>query len=806
MAVFFFLGVLTLIAAIIIYLAIVLRGLPSPDQIGNQQISQSTKIYDRTGQVLLYEIHGEQKRTIVSFDEIPTIVKQATLAAEDASFYQEPAFDWKGIVRALFVDIKQGQITQGGSTISQQLVKNVFLSDERTFDRKLKELALAVELETHYTKDQILAFYLNEIPYGSNAYGIEAASQTFFGKSVKDITLAEAATLASLPKGSYYSPWGDHVSDLLARKDSVLDHMLELGFISKADHDAAKQQVLKFAPPSLGLIKAPHFSLAVKDYLTSRYGDTLVENGGLKVITTLDWGLQQIAEKAVEEGSANNQQTYGAKNAAMAVQDPQTGQILALVGSRDYFDVQNGGNFDVVTQGLRQPGSALKPFVYMTAFQKGYSPKTVVDDVSIEFDSRNADDPTKSYRPADFDNQVRGPVHLENALAQSLNIPAVQVLYLAGFDDVLNNLHSFGITTLNERWRYGLSLTLGGGEIKLIDLLNAYSTLSQEGVRHDQSMVLSVTDSDGNTLEQYHDNSSRVADPQNPRLVTQILSDPQLREPIFGNTLPLTVFPDHEVALKTGTTEDHRDAWAFGYTPSLTVGVWAGNNDNTPMIRQGSSILAAIPIWSAFLKAALPLYPPDTFTRPDPISLPNKPMLNGEAVSTPTLNGVSYPQFHSILYYVNPSDPLGPAPQDPTSDPQFKNWESAVLDWGKSNIPNFSSYNQPIPPGAVSAGSASGTAPIASPSSSTTITNITPGNGSFVSSPFTINADIASPRGLERLELYFNGGLINAFAINGTSYHYQYNAQLGLAPQNQFEIRVTDLNGNQSSASFIVYH
>ena len=793
-----------------VYIVILMQTLPSPEQFNVRRSNQSTKIYDKNGEVVLYEIHGEEKRTIVPFEEIPDIVKKTTLAAENADFYNQPAFDWRAILRALYTNLTQGRVTQGGSTITQQLAKNVFLSSEKTITRKVKELVLALELESKYSKDQILYFYLNQIPYGSNAYGVEAASQNYFGKSVRNISLEEAAILAGMLKApSYFSPWGLHTKDLLDRKNYVLDRVVELGFIEKQSVEKAKKKEIIFAPPSLGSIKAPHFSLMVKDYLINKYGEELVSGGGLRVITTLDWGMQEIAEKAVLEGSKNNERAYGANNAALVAEDPKTGQILALVGSRDYFDIKNDGNFNVATQGMRQPGSALKPFIYLTAFNKGYSPKTVLFDVSTEFDLR--DTPETSYRPENFDGKDHGPVTLENALAQSLNIPAVKLLYLAGINDSLKTLHNFGISTLKETWRYGLSLVLGGGEVKLIDLVNAYGTLSQEGIRHEQSIVLKIEDTEGNVLEDYTDNTKRVFDDtQSMRSVTQILSTPRLRAPIFGNSLPLTVYDNYDVALKTGTSGDHRDAWVVGYTPFLVVGVWAGNNDNTPMIRQGSSILAAVPIWNLFLRDVIKKYEPELFTKPEPVPYISKPMINGEYLWKPIIQGKTYPQVHSILYYVDKENPLGPRPENPANDSQFKNWEIGVLNWARTNIPDFYLWNQSIS-GDVSFSldreNTTINTLVSGVGEKTIINIISPKNGEFLSSPFIIQVNIRAGRNkeLKRVELSINNRLINGFDIEGASYKYQYYFNTVLDPQNLFEIKTTDSSGSIVQNSFIVY-
>ncbi len=786
----------------LIYFLILIKDLPSPDQFSARKVSQSTKIFDRTGKILLYEIHGEEKRTVVPFEEIAETIKQATLAAEDINFYSQPAFNLRGMLRAVLVDIKEKRFAQGGSTITQQLAKNTLLSSEKTIPRKIKELVLAIKLESKYTKDQILGFYLNQVPYGSNAYGIEAASNMYFGKSSHDLNLSESATLAALLKApSYYSPWGAHKKELLERRDYVIDRMKNENLISADDAEKAKIFEVEFLPPSIGSIRAPHFSLMVKEYLVNKYGEDVVMNGGLKVISTLDWNLQEIAEKAVSEGAKNNEAAYGSKNAALVSEDPKTGQVLALVGSRNYFDIENEGNFNVATQGMRQPGSALKPFVYMTAFQKGYSPDTVVFDVPTEFDTRNEIE--NSYKPQNFDGLSHGPIALKNALAQSLNVPAVKILYLAGLNDSLKNIHDFGITTLKETWRYGLSLVLGGGEVKLIDLVNAYGTLSQEGVRHDQIIILKAEDSSGNVLEEYHDETARVIEPQYARMITNILSNPELRRPIFGNSLSYTVFDGYEVALKTGTSEDHRDAWTLGYTPFLVTGVWAGNNNNAEMIRQGSSILAAVPIWSAFMRDALKNYKPEQFTKPEQTEYIPKPMLNGEYIWKPTINGAVYPQIHSILFYVNKNDPTGPLPENPENDSQFKNWESAVQEWASKNILGSSEFNKQIPSSLLSEIEKEMQSYVGI--DDIKISNFSPQNGSFEKSPLSIKADIESKSKLKKVELLVNGVPVNGFELYQKKYSYWFFYSGALNPQNTIELKVTNESGFEHSEKVLVY-
>ncbi|MCX7616186.1 MAG: penicillin-binding protein [Patescibacteria group bacterium] len=678
----------------------IVKELPHPERIDNLQPIQSTKIYDRSGEILLWEIHGEQNRTVVPSEEIPDYAKKATVAIEDQGFYNHSALDLKAIFRALLKNIITGNFSQGGSTITQQLVKNVFLTPEKTLKRKIKEIILAYWIEKNYSKDQILTQYLNQIPYGSNAYGIESAAKMFFGKKAKDLTIAESAALAALIQSpSYYSPWGSHLEELINRKNYVLKQMKNLGFIDEQQLEQALGEKLNFLAPNIGSLKAPHFTMMVREYLINKYGEEAVENGGLKVITTLDWKMQEKAEAAVKEGVKRNKELYKGDNAALVAQDPKTGQILALVGSADYTDKSIDGNFNVAVQGKRQPGSTFKPFAYLTAFKKGYTPQTIVFDVPTEFSLNKERCPLEvnfsnrdpfCFHPQNFDEIFRGPVSFKQALAQSINVPSVKVLYLAGLKETIETAKKLGITTLGDESRYGLSLVLGGGEVKLIDLVNAYSVFAQEGIKHPQSFILKVEDQKGRVLEEYKDDPVQVIEPQYARLINDILSDVNLRAGLFQSSLSLTTFEGYQVALKTGTTNDYKDAWVVGYTPFLTVGVWAGRTDNKPMEKRGGSILAAVPIWNSFLKEIIFNYPPETFTPPDPVSS-SVPMLNGEYI----IQINNSPHIHNILYYIDKDNPQQPGNKpNPGNDPQFDNWEYGVIEWAKKNINNFlSDYN-----------------------------------------------------------------------------------------------------------------
>ncbi|MGC9598908.1 MAG: transglycosylase domain-containing protein [Minisyncoccia bacterium] len=806
-------GIIVL-SLIVIYFA---KTLPSIEEISSRQISQSTKIYDRTGTVLLYEINSGERRTVVPFDQIPQTLKDATIAIEDENFYNEPAFDWKGIARAFLVDITSGSFAQGGSTITQQLARTAFLTLDQTVTRKIKELILAIKLNEYYSKDEILGLYLNEVPYGATISGVEEASEAYFGEPVQNTNLAQSALLAAIPQApTYYSPWGSHVSDLIKREQLVLQKMYELGKITKPEFTAALAYKITFEPQSTGTIKAPHFVMAVEDYLVQKYGENLVSQGGLKVITTLDWNLQQKAETAVEQGAAQNQALYQGYNAALVAQDPKTGQVLAMVGSRDYFATSSlplgctpgvnckfEPNFNVATQGLRQPGSSLKPFVYLTAFQKGYTPSTTLFDVPTEFSTNPAcpaipdftnNDP-RCFHPQDFETTFQGPISMRDALAQSVNVPAVEALYLVGIKNAVQNAYNFGLATLTSPDSYGLSLVLGGGAVRLADLTEAYSALAQDGIKHNQAMILRVQDPNGNLLESYVDQSTRVADPQSVRLVNDILSDAEARSGLFQNSLNLTVFPGYDVAMKTGTSNDYRDAWTVGYTPSLVVGVWAGNNDNTPMQRNGSSILAAVPMWHAFMAQALQSQPIETFAKPDPVNAA-KPILAG--------NYLANDQLHTILYYVDRDDPAGPPPTNPAADPQFHNWETALLTWAAENLPNFGSYNHPV------STAPSGVVPANSPLTSNPprVSIVTPSAGSFVANEIAVSAEITAAEAITKISVLWNGLLARDFSGSfGTNYmfNWSFTPQV-IGGQNLLEVQAVDSSGSSGKADTIVYH
>jgi 1A family penicillin-binding protein len=702
----YFYGLLALLAIGVAGYFILGSNLPDPNKLMERQVAQSTKIYDRTGKIILYEVHGDEKRTLVTLNDIPASVKNATIAIEDKDFYKHGGFSLWAMFRTAITNVLRNQ-KAGGSTLTQQFIKNAVFTNEKLYTRKIKELILAYKLEQKFSKDEILQMYLNEIPYGSTAYGVEAASQKYFGKNIKDVNLAEAAILAALPQApSRYSPYGPNKDLLIARQQYILDQMVKQGYVSETQADAAKKTELTFKKPTEQML-APHFVMYVKELVSEKYGDKLVESGGLSIITTLDYDKQKIAEEVITEKSPKNEEKYQATNAALVSLDPKTGQILAMVGSKDYWSDKIDGQYNVVT-GSRQPGSSFKPIVYTAAFIKGYTPNTVLYDVVTNFST----DPAKPYEPHDYDLGERGPVTIRKALAGSLNIPAVKAIYLTGMNNVLDLADKLGYTTLKERDRFGLSLVLGGGEVKLLEHANAFSAFATDGKLHPSAAILKIEDRDGKVLEEYQDQEATVLEPQIARLTTSILSDNSARAYIFGEKNYLTL-PNRPVAAKTGTTNDYKDAWTIGFTPSLVTGVWVGNNDFTSMKKGADGSVVAAPIWHDYMVRALASSSAESFTAPEPI-VTGKPVLDGDTsggqlVKIDRASGLlatdlTPPSFieeklfsapHDILYYVNKDDPRGPAPTSPADDPQFSLWENAVAGWLKKHSSSTSATGTP---------------------------------------------------------------------------------------------------------------
>jgi penicillin-binding protein 1C len=684
--------------------------IPDFQSFEDRKVVNSTQIYDRTGKILLYDIHQDTKRTDIPFEQMSPNIKNATVAIEDSEFYNHSGIRVTSIFRAILSNIL-GRKTQGGSTITQQLVKNTLLTQKRSYIRKIKEWILAMKVDSSLPKDKILEYYLNEVPYGGNLYGIEAASKTYFNVDAADLTLAEAAYLAAIPQSpTTLSPYGKNKAMLDARKNLVLSRMLELKFITKDAYDAARNEVVTFVPQATLGIRAPHFVFFIKDYLEQKYGTEMVENGGLKVTTTLDADLEAKAEQFVKDGALQNEKDWNGKNAGLVAIDPKTGQILTMVGSRDYFDKTIDGNFNIATA-TRQPGSSFKPFIYATAFNKGFTPDSVLFDVPTEFQT-TCDASGKAlpghnqrdcYMPSDFDGKYRGPMILRDALAQSINIPAVKLFYLAGLPDSLKTAENMGISTLGNISRYGLTLVVGGGEVSLLDMTSAYGVFANDGIRNPYTGILKVENTSGKVLEEYQQNSQNVLPKNTALTISDILSDEKARTPTFGAHSVLYI-PGGNVAVKTGTTNNNKDAWTIGYSPNIAVGVWAGNNDNVPMKKGGAAV--AGPIWNKFMTAALKNLPDESFEKPnlqiDPTKV--KPVLRGiwlgnesffidkvsGKLATPntpreTMVEKVVTNVHDILYWVNRSDITGPPPSNPESDPQFSHWEIPVQNWWAQN-------------------------------------------------------------------------------------------------------------------------
>ena len=603
--------VLMMIALFFVFL----KDLPRPEVFTEAQINQSTKIYDRTGKILLSSVYGEEKRTYVPLSQIPDIMKKAVIATEDSNFYSHFGIDIPAMFRAIKIDITQKTNSHGASTITQQLIRSTFLTPDKTISRKIKEIVLSIELDRKYPKDQILEWYLNQVPFGVNIYGIEEASLTYFQKSSQDLTLPEAALMAAIIQlPSYYSPYGSHLDDLLARKNYVLKRMEQEHYITAEERDTAQKVELTFN--KLPKTAAVHFVEYVKKELSETYGSEFLEVKGLKIYTSLNWELQQASEAAIAENVENNITRFGAYNSALISIDPHTGQILSMVGSADPWgeSLPKGcdpatsckfvPSFNVATDGPgRQPGSSFKPFVYAEAFRKGATDQTIVVDELTNFGSWGG----KDYIPVNYDGRFRGPVTLRNALAQSLNVPAVKVLRdLAGLNDSIALAKKMGITTLNQDpGYYGLALVLGGGEVHLLDMVSAYGVFANDGYRIEPSSIIKIEDANGNVIYENNKTPRKVLESSVCETITSILSDNNARMPIFGPYSNLR-FDDYKVFAKTGTTQKNVDGWVIGCTEETCVGVWSGNNDNTPMTG-GVGESASGPAWRKIIEKSVEL-------------------------------------------------------------------------------------------------------------------------------------------------------------------------------------------------------
>lgn len=581
--------------------------LPTPSKLAYSVEPLTTEIYDRNGN-LLYRFYEGKNRTLVQLSDVPKSLIQATLAAEDQNFYHHIGVDFSAIARAFYHNATSSS-QQGASTITQQLIKNSLLTPEKTYTRKLREVILALWTERVYSKDQILQMYFNEAPYGGAIVGIGAASQTYFGKPPLQLSLAENAYLAGLPASpTQFSPYGENPQLARERQKEILQMMVKDKYITESQADEAYKQNLNIKLLANDIL-APHFVFYIRDQLIEQLGPRVVSQGGLKVYTTLDLNLQGKIEQIVKD-EVDKLQNLNVQNGAAMVTNAATGQILAMVGSRDYY-YPGFGNYNV-TLSLRQPGSSIKPITYATAFKNGFNPDSMILDVPVVF----RDEWGNSYAPVNYDGAFHGPVTLRQALASSLNIPAVKLLATLGIDPVVQTARDLGITTFTNPKRYGLSLTLGGAEVKMIDMMGAYGAFSQTGRLNTPTGILKVTDFSGHILDEYKNSSKQALSPDAAYLLTNILSDDNARKMAFGSH-SLLYIPGFDVAVKTGTSDNKRDNWTFGYSPKYVVGVWVGNPDNSPMNPAlTSGVTGAAPIWNRIMHTLLDGTKPLAFEKP----------------------------------------------------------------------------------------------------------------------------------------------------------------------------------------------
>ena len=787
-----FFGLIALIVLTFFSFIVFAKDLPSPHKLTARDASLSTQIYDRNGK-LLYDIYGDKNRALVNWNQLPDYVRQATISIEDKDFFKHKGFSILGIGRSV-ISIVLFRDLQGGSTITQQVVKNTLLSPERTLTRKIKEFILSIQVERKYTKDEILQIYLNEVPYGGTAWGIEAASQTYFNKEAKDLSLAEAVILAGMPqRPSYFSPYGSNPKAYIGRAEDVARRMREDDHISKQQEDQLKQEIpnVQFSSNDQG-IKAPHFVFYVKDLLAQKYGDKVVEQGGLKVKTTLDLDLQNEAQKVVAEevGKIKN---LNVGNGAAVVIDPKRGEVLAMVGSKDYFAQDYDGQVNVAMS-LRQPGSALKPFTYSTAFKAGYTPSTVIMDVPTEFPGGIGQPP---YKPVNYDGKYRGPQQIRFTLANSLNIPAVKITALVGIKNMLRTAYDAGVKSLEPTdenlKRFGLSITLGGGEVRLLELTSGYGTIANRGKYVEPVSILEVKDRSGKTLEEAKDvKEKQVLGEDVTFLISHILSDNVARSEVFGPSSLLNI-GGRTVAVKTGTTDDKRDNWAVGFTPSRVIGVWVGNNDNSPMNQKvASGITGATPIWNRLMKLTIDKLPNEDFKKPDNVNALEIDALGGG------LPCRAYPKRSE--YFIKGTEPTRDCmvekskdgteyyvfvEYDPVSTDGKNRWQEGINAWTASQ--GDGKYHPP---------SEFLNEPTQNPED-VKVNLKKPSGHEQVDYSFDTEADIDSGRKITKVEFYVDGSIKDA--KNGDSRNVSFSYNFSPSNKGKHKIRVKAYNDNNKT-------
>lgn len=775
-------GVVVIVFLTIISVVVFARDLPSPNKLTTRDVSLSTKIYDRNGK-LLYDIFGNQNRALTKLEDLPPYIKQATIAIEDKDFYKHKGFSQKGFLRAIFNLAFRGKI-QGGSTLTQQTVKNALLSPERTVTRKIKEFILSLQIEQRYSKDEILTIYLNEVPYGGTAYGIEAAAQAYFAKKAKDLTLTEAVILAGLPqKPTAYSPFGSNPKAYIARSQDVARRMREDEYISKQQEEEIKRELpnAKFAEQGAG-IRAPHFVLYVRDLLVDQFGQRVVEQGGLQVTTSLDLELQDESQKIVAE-EISKLKNLRVGNGAAIVTNPKTGEILAMVGSKDYFAKDYDGNVNV-TLAKRQPGSSIKPVNYATAFKRGYTPSFLLMDASTEFPG-GVDLPP--YKPVNYDGNFRGPIQVRFALGNSVNIPAVKMLGYIGVEEMLKTADDMGFDTLKPTRenleRFGLSLTLGGGEVRPVDMAEGFGVFANGGVRVDPAAILEVKDSKGKTLFKYEPPSGKkVLSEEISFLISDILSDNNARSGVFGPRSHLLI-SGRTVAVKTGTTDDKRDNWTGGWTNGKrgngrVIVVWVGNNDNSPMHPSlASGTTGAAPIWNRVIRASLKGTSDEPFEKPGSVvqvevdafagglPCPGYPTRQEFFIkgTEPHQSCLVQKQKDGKTYFVFREN-------DPVSTDGKNRWQEGIDAWIQTQ-----SDERYHPPPELLAG---GGEPAKQVGENDVLVNmIKPAPEQSLSSVVEIEAQVLSGAEIERVDLYIDGGFVsskNGSEKNGDRFIFGY--------------------------------
>lgn len=647
----------------------IFKDLPAPEELTKKNQILTTKIYDRQGKEL-YDIYKDENRRLIKLSDLPPQVTKSTLAIEDADFYSHAGFSIRGILRAVKINLTEDKI-QGGSTITQQLVKNTLLTSEKKFRRKIRELFLAIAVDASYEKDEILEMYFNQIPYGGSTYGIEEAAEKYFGKHAKELSLSEAALLAGIPASpTAYSPFGSTPELAISRQHEVLARMVKEGYITPEQSQQAMAEPLKFIE-NRTKIEAPHFVMYVRSILADRFGEDMVSQGGLEVYTTLDLDLQNQVQKIVSD-EVQSIRKFNITNGAALVTKPDDGEILAMVGSVDYFDIKNDGQVNL-TYRLRQPGSSIKPLTYAIALENGYTPSTTIADDPITFKIPGS----PPYSPKNYDGKFHGQVTVRQSLASSYNIPAVKTLNAIGINRMIDKAQEMGISTWQDRSRFGLSLTLGGGEVYMTELAQLYGTFANQGYTIPLNPLLLVKDSQGNILYEnpcVKDVSkcprARTLDPRVAYQITDILSDNNARSSAFGTNSVLHI-PGQQVAVKTGTTNNLKDNWTVGYSTNRLVTTWVGNNDGSPMSYVASGITGASPIWNKIMRTQLSSENPSVFKEPTDLK---KVAI---CVKTGTLPCAGCPNVKEE-YFIP-----GTEPQKACSSEQLKNKEAEISEASK---------------------------------------------------------------------------------------------------------------------------